>query len=57
MLNTRDLEHTELSETELRELLVCFGKTFRRLPSYQELLRFRCARAKLALRIPPQRRV
>jgi hypothetical protein len=43
-------------ERVLCDLVVRYVKTFRRLPSHSDLVRFRRARVRLALRIPRQTR-
>jgi len=41
-------------ERVLSDLVVRYVRTFRRLPSHSDLVRFRRAHLRLALRIPPQ---
>jgi hypothetical protein len=56
-MNTRemaDLQHWD--EEELQALVVRYVRTFRRFPSYRQLIQFRRARAHLAMRLPRQRR-
>jgi hypothetical protein len=43
-------------EQTLQELVARFVRTFRRFPSYDQLVRFRRARGQLELRIPRRTR-
>ena len=52
-VNTREISRFEdWDEPDLATLLGRFVRTFRRLPSYADLVRFRRARGQLQLRLP-----
>lgn len=54
-VNTRELSlMKDWDEDELQRLVTRFVRTFRRFPSYDELVRFRHARGQLHLRRPAQ---
>ena len=56
-LNTREMSQLQdWDEQTLQELVARFVRTFRRFPSYDQLVRFRRARGQLELRIPRRTR-
>jgi len=56
-VNTAELvKYQDWDESTLQELVGRYVRTFHRVPSYDQLVRFRSARFQLQLRIPRRRR-